>query len=369
MGNDLLRRLSAIPTLGAASVGHKNNLNLVRMVLATSVLISHAVPLARGQHTQEPLEALLHFSLGGLAVYGFFAISGFLVTQSLMQRADIVSYFQARMLRIFPGLAAALLLTLVVLGPVVTTDSLKQYGSEPKTWTYFISNLSLLRLQYDLPGVFLTNPYPSAINGSLWTLPMEFACYVALAAIGAAGGLKAGWRIRLTTGLIALFVLTIALLQLRVHIPDRLEKFAFLSFCFASGSAFYFWRDGIRLSRWAALASLPLAVAINWYFPCSYAVCAAYFYALFTFGYRRAPLLESYNRLGDYSYGMYIYAFPVEQLCAWLLPGISPLALCAVSAPPTLMLAILSWYLVERPALSLKPRHLKEQSVPRSIQN
>lgn len=349
-----MKETPTLPSLGALSTGHGNNLNLIRMILASAVLVSHAVPLAVGEHAVEPLETLLHFSLGGLAVYGFFAISGFLVTQSLVQRADVISYFQARVLRIFPGLAVVLLLTVVVLGPAVTTEGLPQYVSEPKTWTYFISNLSLLRLQYELPGVFLTNPYPNAINGSLWTLPMEFACYVALAAIGVAGGLKKGWRIRLTTGAIALFVVAIALLQYRVHIPDRLEKFAFLSFCFAGGAAFYFWRDHIVLSRRAALVGVALTVAVNWYWPFSYLVCAAYFYALFAFGYRRAPLLEGYNRFGDYSYGMYIYAFPIEQLCAWLFPGISPLALCAASVPPTLMLAILSWYLVERPALSLK---------------
>lgn len=353
-----LSNSSTNPTLGAASVGHQNNLNLIRMVLATSVLVSHSVPLVQGQNAPEPFATFLHFSLGGLAVYGFFAISGFLVTQSLLQRADIVSYFLARALRIFPGLTVALLLTLFVLGPFATTNSLAVFASSRETWTYFPANLSLLRLQYDLPGVFQNNPYPNAINGSLWTLPMECGCYVALAIFWAIGGLKPGLRGGVTVICVTVFVAAIALLGMRMHLPERVSNFAYLSFCFVSGSAFYFWRASIPLNRIVAVLVFCVIVAINRFVPCIYLVCIAYFYALFAFGFVRSPLLDAYNRLGDYSYGMYIYAFPIEQTCVWLIPGISPSVLCAVSAPATLLVAVVSWYFVERPALSLKQRRL-----------
>jgi peptidoglycan/LPS O-acetylase OafA/YrhL len=352
----IIRHFVGSPRLGPLSVGHDNNLNLIRMLLTTSVLISHAVPIAAGMGTIEPLQALLHFSLGGLAVYGFFAISGFLVTQSLMRRAQLVSYIQARALRIFPGLAVALLLTVLVLGPLATSDSLDAYASHRQTWIYFFTNLSLVRLQYGLPGVFGANPYPDAINGSLWTLPMEVSCYIALAVLWRASRLKSGRQVALTGAVVAVFVALVELASGRLAVPVRLEEFAFLVFCFACGSGFYFLRDRIVLNRLAALAALAAVIAVNWFFPCRYLVCIAYFYALFAAGYLPTPLLAAYNRVGDYSYGMYIYAFPVEQLCAWLFPGISPLALGAASFPPVLLLAILSWHIVERPALDLKQK-------------
>jgi peptidoglycan/LPS O-acetylase OafA/YrhL len=357
-----LRKMLSGPTLGSACVGRNNNLNLIRMILATSVLVSHSVPLAEGPSITEPLGHLLHITLGSLAVCGFFAISGFLVTQSLLIRESVVSYLQARALRIFPGLAVVLLLTVLVLGPIATTLPLFDYATRSGTWTYFPANIAMIRLQYVLPGVFGTNAYPAAINGSLWTLPFEIGCYITLAIIWLTGAFRSHHRLIWTAMGVAIFYIVAGIVSERVILPLKFNEFMFLSACFTAGAAFYFLRNRVILNNPMALVALAIAVLINFYFPNQYILCAGYFYALLTFGYLPARILGQYNRLGDYSYGMYIYAFPVEQTLEWLSPGLSPLQLCLRAFPATLVCALISWHFVERPSLKMKQQSRAEHA-------
>src|SRR5262249_52667866 len=164
-----------------------NNFNLFRMLAATAVLISHAYALSLGSATAEPFVTTLDISMGGLAVMSFFAISGFFISQSFDRKRSLMDFCVARILRIYPGLLLVLLLTVFVLGPALTTSSITKYFSDPGTFTYVPRNLSLKFLQYDLPGVFQNNPYSSAINGSLWTLFYEVACYGLVAVVGILG--------------------------------------------------------------------------------------------------------------------------------------------------------------------------------------
>jgi peptidoglycan/LPS O-acetylase OafA/YrhL len=342
--------------LGTLGVGRNNNLNLIRMILAVSVLVSHAVPLSEGRSAVEPLQQVLHFSLGSLAVYGFFGISGFLVTQSLLVRQNLASYAVARGLRIFPGLIVVLLLTVLVLGPVATDLPLSDYATRMSTWSYFPANISLLRLQYALPGVFRTNAYPDAINGSLWTLSFEVGCYLMLAFVWRIGAFRNSYRLGWTALGVALCYVALAVVSRRISLPTKVGEFALLSECFVMGTMFYVLRDRVPLNRPLAALLLAGAVVADFYFSSLIVFFAAYIYALLTFGYLGAKPLDRYNALGDYSYGTYIYAFPVAQLLAWLWPGISLLHLALASFLVTLPLAVLSWHLVEKPALFWKRR-------------
>ncbi len=156
--------------------GRDNNLNLIRMVAAATVLISHAFPITTGADTVQPLEKQIGLTLGAVAVYVFFIISGFLIPRSF-ERRSFTDFAIARILRLFPGLAVVLLLTVLFLGPLATSLPLSDYLSNPKTFAYLPRNLLLASLQYDLPGVFDDMPYPGAINGSLWSLFPEVMCW------------------------------------------------------------------------------------------------------------------------------------------------------------------------------------------------
>lgn len=255
----------------------------------------------------------------------------------------------ARALRLFPALAAVLCVTLVVAGFAVTTAPAAEFWMAAPD--YFIRNFTLFFLQYGLPGVFVDNPYGPVINGSLWTLSYEVICYAGGFVVGALGLFHAPRAS-------ALFFLVVvgSLIALR-YIPThvRLEVLARLALPFVFGSALFVWRARIPLSPWVA-AALALAAAVLHGSPVFEPVfILTLSYATFVVGLMRAPLLLAYNRLGDYSYGLYVYAFPVQQLAAHA--GVrDPLVNIAVSLPVAMICAVLSWVLVERVALRYKPR-------------
>ncbi len=342
--------------LGDVIAGRDNNLNLLRLVFSAFVLVSHAAQLASGRGTPECLSWLLHFTLGTLGVYGFFFISGLLVTRSLLQRNSLSEYFRARTLRIFPGLAVVLLLSVLVVGPAATSLPLGTYFSRVDTWTYFPRNISLYFLQGTLPGVFISNPFNEAINGSLWTLPYEFTLYIVLAAVWACiEAAKSGklWTAAMVSAL-ALILSVKVFVGFRGHGLENLADVIVFAYCFCAGLVAYLARNVIRLDASVALIVLLVSVLMNYFYPSRYIFLLGFFYAILVMAYYRSRLLSRYNAVGDFSYGIYIYAFPIQQICAWKFPSITPLTLCIVAFPLTLMFAVMSWYIIEKPALRLK---------------
>lgn len=240
--------------LDAALSGRDNNLNLIRMLAASAVLVSHAYPIALGAGTPEPLSFLPGQTLGHFAVAIFFGISGLLITRSFDRRRSTRQFVAARVLRLYPGLLVALCIT-VLFGLFVTTLPYAHYLRATETISYVPRNMSLGLLQYSLPGVFYENPYGSALNGSLWTLFYEVACYIAVMVIGFAGII----RKRLAFSLL-FAVLAVLHLFANGQSPDfartyRLHQFVSLAFPFALGTAAYVWREQLPLS-W------PIAIAL-----------------------------------------------------------------------------------------------------------
>ena len=339
--------------LGDACEGRDNNLNLIRMLAAMAVLVSHAWPIGRGEGTREPLRELTGHSLGTIAVFVFFAISGFLIARSFERQPGVLSWGRARVLRLFPGLVVALLLTVLLLGPATTRLPLGAYLGDPATFTYLPRNLSLAFLQYDLPGVFADNPFPTAINGSLWTLVHEVLCYGGILAIGLFGAFRAPARMA-AAGVV--FVLAwIAASQLP-DLPRILDRFFHLAPAFAVGTAFYVLRRRLVLHPLGFAVLAAAAILLHGTVLAKSAFLLALAYGVFWFAYVPGGWLRAYNRLGDYSYGTYIYAFPVQQLWAWGLGPMAPGLNIALALPVTLLLAVLSWHLIEGPALALGRR-------------
>lgn len=331
--------------------GRDNNLNLIRMLAAFAVLLSHSVPISLGADAEEPLEAVAGMSLGALAVAVFFSISGLLIARSFDRTDSLTRFVLARILRLFPALLVVLVLT-VIAGAAFTTLALGDYISARGTWTYIPRNLSLAFLQYPLPGVFENNPVPGPINGSLWTLFYEVACYGMVLLTGLMGML----RRKVAFG--ALFViLIVAYGYALTWQPDggvayRIDRLAQMAFPFSLGMAAYVWRDSLKLDwRIAALLWL-LCIPGSWteFMPAFVVVTVSYTIAWLA--YRPKGAVLAYNRIGDYSYGIYVYAYPIQQGIAFMVPEAGPFTNIALAAPLTLVMAMLSWHWVEERSLA-----------------
>jgi peptidoglycan/LPS O-acetylase OafA/YrhL len=339
----------------------RNNFDALRLLAAASVVFSHSFLIAEGTQDHEWLIRLTgNQSILGLAgVFVFFAISGFLVTQSFEETRDPLRFLAKRALRIFPGLFVATSLSAFVLAPLVTTLPLGSYLGRPEPYEYVVGNTLLDQTVHELPGVrFVDNQVGLEINGSLWTLRYEFLMYLMVLALGV---------LRRLTVPMALLLLAFGIADLRFSLLDATEKWGWFFLLlsnwgwlvgfFAAGMVLYKLRhsrifDG-RIAL-LALAGLVLSVPLRQFLPL-FPLFGCYL-ALWLAVTPRLPVIPA-ARFGDLSYGIYIYGWPVEQGMARLLGGgaawwqVFLLALPAATA-----LAFMSWHLVERPALRLKPR-------------
>jgi peptidoglycan/LPS O-acetylase OafA/YrhL len=335
----------------AETYPRNNNLNLMRALAALAVLVSHAWPIALGREAAQPLMVATGFPLGTQALYVFFAISGFLVTRSWLRRRDPGAWLRARALRLLPGLAVALSLTAFVAGPLLTHLAPRDYIAAPATWAYVPRGLSFLWRQAPLPGVFTDQPYDTETNGSLWSLEYEVMCYAAVLSVGLARGFDS--RPRLALVLAAILALKAAVALAPDHLPEEALHLVSLGLPFTIGAALWVGRDHLPLSP-LILAALLLALALAWGTGLQrllYVVTLSYGVILLAH-VPSGPLLR-YNRLGDYSYGIYIYAWPTQQTAVALFGPMSPITNILLAVPVVLCLAILSWHLVEKPALAL----------------
>lgn len=335
-----------LPTIGSRCDGHDNNFNLIRLVAALGVIVSHAYPIAGGYSAIEPFTQILNGkTLGNICVQVFFAISGFFIVRSFARRSSTISFVSARALRIFPALAVVLIVTLLVCAAFTTVSPAEYWKAAPD---YFVRNFTLVSIRYDLPGVFVGNPYGNGLNSSLWSLEYEMYCYLAVLVFGVFGLIERPVRCAAALGgfFIAYALSTILggkFLMLIVGFP------------FIIGAAFWIWRNSIPLSFPVVIAGLVLAAmsrSTPLFFPM---LDLALAYAVFYVGFAKKLIAPAYDRIGDLSYGTYIYAFPIQQMLAHFGTP-SPLANMALAIPLTLGCAALSWHMVERPALGLKQR-------------
>lgn len=342
-------------TLGELASRRDNHFNLIRMLAAVAVLISHSYPLALGNGSVDPLTDLIGFSLGELAVVTFFCVSGFFISMSRDRAAGNIDYFCARFLRIYPGLIGVLLFTTFILGAVFTTLSLSDYFSHRDTFSYVSGNLSLISMRFHLPGVFEDNPLPG-INGSLWTLFYEVMLYVMLGALGALS-IFTGRRFMGFFILYSCFYLAFKVTALHNQSfaeLTRVQAFFASSLPFVIGMLLYRYRAGIELRLvWLA----PLAALVAWSYHTPYffeSLVIAWTYLIFYLGFATCPWLDLYNRLGDYSYGVYIYAFPIQESIAHLEKGIGPMTMMTQTFFIALVAAVISWHLIEKPSMSMR---------------
>jgi peptidoglycan/LPS O-acetylase OafA/YrhL len=348
--------LSAI-RLSDAIDGRDNNFNLIRILAALAVLLSHSYALVRGPGTPDMFSETLGMTLGEIAVDVFFITSGFLVTSSLLNRQSTLEFLWARFLRIFPGLWVMLLLAVFLLGPAFTTVPLSEYFAAKATYSYLAKCGTLISgVTYELPGVFVGNALPNAVNGSLWTMPLELKMYLILAALWTSLLLIRSRRGLVFRTLIATFAVASMIFVIADHFwLHASRQFGHFFYMFFIGAGAYVSRSRILLTRTAflmlAAAAIVCSLNKNAFF-IAY-TCLLPYIVLYC-AYVPTGAIRSYNRLGDYSYGVYIYAFPVQQTVVAVVPNISIGQLDLIAGAATIALAAASWHLIEAHALSLK---------------
>ncbi len=347
--------MSISPALPRPRVATRhNNFDALRLLGAFLVVVGHAYVLTgRG----EDVPIVLGEEIQTLGVVVFFSLSGYLITGSWMRFRSLRPFLLARILRIGPALAVVVVLSALVLGPLFTTLEPTTYLASGGTWEYLQN--AVLRIRTTLPGVFDGLPYPEVVNGSLWTLAPEFFCYLLLPLLVA--------KARPTTAAPLLASAAVVLLLLP-RSPIAWTTLYGMQVAATAGLACYFFvgatlavlvSTGRRiLSTKAAVLAL-VAVAIAPLLGPSVhglAALALLPYAVVSLGVAATPVVSAAGRHGDLSYGLYLWAFPVQQAVVELV-GVLPVwvdiaLVTAVSA----VCAWVSWHVVEAPALRLRSR-------------
>jgi peptidoglycan/LPS O-acetylase OafA/YrhL len=343
-----LRSRGGSPTIESAFDWQSNGLNAVRLMLASGVIIWHSFPLTGRSIEFLPLRQLLAEGW----VDGFFAASGFLIVASWVRRPDWVAFLTARVLRIMPAFWTCLIMTGFLFVPLVLliANIALPAGYWASAASYLSSNALLRMHQYDIAGTPFGVPLAGTWNGSLWTLWWEFLCYLAVMALGVLRLTQRRWSLEL----VFLFAFAGSVLVgagvVENYYYVNAARFGVM---FAAGALIYRHRARIPVNWTLAVLSVVLVGAAAW-LP-NYRVVAAIplAYLVIVFGaVLRHPAFRLRN---DISYGVYVYAFPVQQALAVLgLQLLPPLVFAAAAVRPTVLLAAGSWWLVEKPSLRLR---------------
>lgn len=332
--------------------GRDNNLNLMRFVAAVGVVYAHAFGVP-GRDADEPIHRLLGLGAGDLGVDVFFFISGFLVTKSLASKS-LAQFAWARFVRIFPALWLSSFLLVLLAGLFFSPLPALQFWLRHDTLSYLAHNTTML------PGVGAQQTLPYALetsvrwfNAPLWTLPHELQMYLLLALIGVLGGLRTPLVAAVSLSVGAGAVVARKLFGVVVLDTDRAR---FLYFFFA-GAVGYLARRRIVLSlRWLLVCAgfFATTVAATGRFALRQgALFLVLPYLLLWTAYVPAGFIRRFNRLGDYSYGIYIYAFPIQAYLFGTRAGATPVANFLLAIVIVLPVAVASWHALERPSLRL----------------
>lgn len=353
-------------TLAEALERGQDNFLLLRFLAASLVIYGHG-PAIGGSAVWTDLFTWLGWGTysGDLAVNVFFVTSGYMIAGSYLRRRHPLEFLWARVLRIYPAYVFCLLALAFVLGPLLTSMTASAYLADHGAVHYVTKNLALGKgLAWYLPGVFAHNVLPGIVNGSIWTLPAEVRMYLWVGLAGVIGVLaRPRWCNLLLLGLFLCGLLAPERLPL---VP--LHSFVRLAAYFAAGVFCYVNRQWLRISWWwvAGLAVLATALRQTVFYPFALGLALTAF--VFAFAYLTP--WYGFNRFGDYSYGVYLWGFPMQQLVASSGVGWAVSLNALLAWPLAVLLGAVSWHLVEKPALALKsqPARWRQRWLARGAQ-
>ena len=330
-------------TLSDLFVGKNNNLTFIRLVAALSVIYGHTSAIVAGAPADWVSVTTGYAFMGGVAVDMFFIISGFLVTASILN-GGVKNYVISRVLRIYPALWVNLILVTFVLGSFVTTLTVSEYLSNAEVWNYFKGLAFTYKGGFFLPGVFTQN-HDQAVNGSIWSVLIEVWLYIVVL-------LFYVFRIMRNRALYntMFFVLIVVIWNDKSMLPVALSGATTLHVClmFYIGSFLYINRDSVPVSPYFMLIALFLAAITlgTEKFVYGYILLLVTFFCTVSFLKQFAWM----DKWGDYSYGIYLYGWPAQQLTAWAFPHFSGTQNCLMASTIALVCGIASWHLIEKRA-------------------
>lgn len=338
---------------GVTLISRQNNIGFLRLLFASMVIVSHSAEMIDGNRSREALTSLLGIlTLGEVAVFGFFLVSGYLIVQSFERSTSIWSYFWKRVRRIVPGFLVAYFICVYAVGPLAGVN-LSEFSLKEHVKILFNG----LLLQPPSIPAFFGLPFPG-LNGAMWSIAFEFRCYLLVILFSLLGLYKNRWVFLATTlvflGLTAFQVPLWVPSPVRVLVGEPTLLVRMLGM-FCAGTCFYLFRDVIRYNFvWAvgALIGLFLALYAVTFSEAAFAIAGGYL--IFWFGLAfRSDFLSRVNADTDISYGVYLYAWPLQMLLIYYLQTRSPLLVTALALPAALLAGYQSWILVERPFLRL----------------
>lgn len=349
-------KLSQITT-----VSRENNLNIIRLIAAISVTFGHSFAMINPTGAHQDLGfGINSSSFGYCAVAIFFALSGFLILQSYDRSKTKTSYILARVLRIFPALFFANIVTAVLVGFFVLKQGF-QFFTDPTHLKYIFNATSFSLGNYS--DIFKMMPHNSP-NGSLWTLPFEFRYYVLILILGVLGIAKK--RFYLVLFLLSVFIsfylpLPYFLSNFISHvfkIPNYSATYLSLPLCFVTGMLIYSFQEFFKLNVFAAILC-----ALGFYFTDQWIIkLLLLIYFVFVLGFYPKLYLSRLNFQKDFSYGIYVLSWPVQQTLIYCKVVTEPVTLFFISMSIVTPLAFISWTFFEAPALKLKSLILKKLS-------
>jgi peptidoglycan/LPS O-acetylase OafA/YrhL len=320
-----------------------NSLNAIRLLLAGLVVVQHSWALGLGRPAPEPFG----LDLGATAVAGFFTISGYLISGSRLSTAAL-PFAWKRFLRIYPGYWVAIGVTAFGLAPIGARLGGGSYSINSAAH-FALANVTSWRVP-SIGTTLTTVPYPQVWNGSLWTIFFEILCYIGIGVLYAVPAAKQRPEITLT-----LFIAASIATILVPHVTQsaRPETVAQLGAFALAGATLRMYRGRIPMRPWIASAAVVVFLALSWVGAFHTLAPLPFAYLLLWLG-ARLPL-QSIGRRNDYSYGLYIYAFPVQQILAVMDVGrFGAFAFLVASALAVSPLAVASWWLIEKPAMTMR---------------
>lgn len=348
------RRAKEARILLADNQSRVGSFDTLRLVFAVLVIFSHSFVLGLGPNASEPLYQLTRgqVTLGSLSVWAFFCISGFLITQSWSRSPSPLKFIHRRVARIYPGYIVAALFGALIVAPLAA-DPMSSPAISPLD---FLMRTILLK-EFRSQHVFSHNAFPYALNGSLWSVPYEFWCYIGVMLLGIVWARILRWLV------VAVFLALMGWNLLFQSMPGWLptrgpvvgifgepKDWVIVLPFFIAGGMFYLLGGAVLLKRSLLVVAAILLIAAS-VIPHALAVALPTCGTYLLMGLAYFPRLRHLNlgRFGDFSYGTYLYAFPIQQLIVKFSGGsMAPLKLFLLATPATVLIGVLSWFLVEK---------------------
>ena len=328
--------------------GISTNVNLLRFVAASFVIFCHSFYVAAAKEDPFSVFCMGQTNFGGMAVAVFFFLSGFYVTKSLNRKSDVKEYFKKRFVRIFPQLWIVVLLSVFVLGPLLTVNTLGEYFTDKQTYMYLLNGL--LIPTHNLPGVFAGNIYGATVNGSLWTLPVEFAAYCGLAVIL----IFSKQILKNEKHQKWLHLVTVIVLFVAFVVIDKIIKSDFLvtvlrpMIIFFMGALYCDYSEKIVLSMPAAIVMLAALVASCKTGLLSYAMILFLPYIIVTMALGTKQIKFS-PKIFAVSYELYLFGWPVQQILTHIFGGqMNPYLNWILTMPIAVILAYALFITIEK---------------------